>query len=117
MRGGSFAIMRCMEAPSTPALSLRGITKRYDDGTLALASLDLEVPAGSFFGLLGPNGSGKTTLISAFCNLLRLTEGEVVVFGHPGGSMEARGVFGIAEQEPNLDRFLTVGDTLTCHGG
>ena len=44
-----------------PALELRGLTKRYDDGTLALESLDLEIPAGSFFGLLGPNGAGKTT--------------------------------------------------------
>ena len=60
-----------------PALELRGLTKRYDDGTLALDALDLEVPAGSFFGLLGPNGAGKTTLISAVCNLMRLTGGEI----------------------------------------
>ena len=67
--------------PSEPALELRGLTKRYDDGTLALDALDLEVPAGSFFGLLGPNGAGKTTLISAVCNLIRITEGEALVFG------------------------------------
>ena len=101
----------------TPALQLRQLTKRYDDGTLALDALDLEVPAGSFFGLLGPNGAGKTTLISAVCNLLRLTDGEIAVFGHPGGSMEARRLIGIAEQEPNLDRFLTVFETLVYHGG
>src|SRR5918996_934785 len=79
-----------MEASPTPALALRGLTKRYDDGTLALDALDLEVPGGSFFGLLGPNGAGKTTLINAVCNLIRLTDGEIDVFGHPGGSMEAR---------------------------
>jgi ABC-2 type transport system ATP-binding protein len=106
-----------MEASPTPALALRGLTKRYDDGTLALDSLDLEVPAGSFFGLLGPNGAGKTTLISAVCNLIRLTDGEISVFGNPGGSMEARRLIGIAEQEPNLDRFLTVRETLVYHGG
>src|SRR5919108_5348286 len=104
-------------AAPTPALQLRGLTKRYDDGTLALDALDLEVPAGSFFGLLGPNGAGKTTLISAVCNLIRLTEGEISVFGEPGGSMEARRLIGIAEQEPNLDRFLTVFETLVYHGG
>ena len=49
--------------------SLRGLTKRYTDGTLALEDFDLEIPAGAFFGLLGPNGAGKTTLISAVCNL------------------------------------------------
>ena len=106
-----------MEASSTPALRLRGLTKRYDDGTLALDALDLEVPSGSFFGLLGPNGAGKTTLINAVCNLIRLTDGEISVFGHPGGSMEARRLIGVAEQEPNLDRFLTVRETLVYHGG
>lgn len=42
-----------------PALSIRGLTKRYADGTIALEDLDLEIPDGSFFGLLGPNGAGK----------------------------------------------------------
>jgi ABC-2 type transport system ATP-binding protein len=100
-----------------PALSLRGLTKRYDDGTLALDSLDLEVPAGSFFGLLGPNGAGKTTLISAVCNLIRPTEGELRVFGHASDCLEARRLIGVSEQEPNLDRFLSVRETLVYHGG
>jgi len=99
------------------ALELRGLTKRYDDGTLALDSLDLEVPRGSFFGLLGPNGAGKTTLISAVCNLIRISAGEVRVFGHDARSLEARRLVGIAEQEPNLDRFLSVRETLLYHGG
>ena len=47
-----------------PALSLRGLTKIYDDGFTALEDFDLDVPAGAFFGLLGPNGAGKTTLIT-----------------------------------------------------
>ncbi len=102
---------------SAPALQLRGLTKRYDDGTLALEDFDLEVPAGAFFGLLGPNGAGKTTLISAVCNLIRVTAGEVLVFGEPANSLRARGWIGIAEQELNLDRFLTVRETLVYHGG
>jgi ABC-2 type transport system ATP-binding protein len=101
----------------TPALQLRGLTKRYDDGTLALEDFDLEIPAGAFFGLLGPNGAGKTTLISAVCNLLRITEGEVLVFGEPHDTLEARSWVGLAEQDINLDRFLTVKETLAYHGG
>jgi ABC-2 type transport system ATP-binding protein len=101
----------------TPALELRGLTKRYDDGTLALEEFDLKIPAGAFFGLLGPNGAGKTTLISAVCNLLRITEGDVLVFGEPHDSLEARSWVGLAEQDINLDRFLTVRETLTYHGG
>ena len=102
---------------ATPALELRGLTKRYDDGLLALDAVDLVVPAGEFFGLLGPNGAGKTTLISAVCNLIRTTEGEALVFGHPHHSNEARARIGLAEQDINLDRFLDVEETLVYHGG
>jgi ABC-2 type transport system ATP-binding protein len=100
-----------------PALSIRGLTKRYDDGTLALEDFDLEIPAGSFFGLLGPNGAGKTTAISAVCNLIRVTSGEILVFGEPAKTLKARGWIGLAEQDINLDRFLTVRETLVYHGG
>jgi ABC-2 type transport system ATP-binding protein len=100
-----------------PALELRGLTKRYDDGTLAVENFDLTVPAGAFFGLLGPNGAGKTTLISAICNLIRVTSGEVLVFGEPAHTLEARQAVGLAEQDINLDRFLTVRETLAYHGG
>jgi ABC-2 type transport system ATP-binding protein len=100
-----------------PALELRGLTKRYDDGTVALERFDLTVPAGSFFGLLGPNGAGKTTLISAVCNLIRITGGDVLVFGEPAHTLTARSWVGLSEQDVNLDRFLTVRETLVYHGG
>ena len=100
-----------------PALSIRGLAKSYDDGTLALRELDLDVPSGEFFGLLGPNGAGKTTLINAVCNLIRISAGEIEVFGRPAASLEARRLVGLAEQDPNLDRFLTVREALLYHGG
>ena len=117
-----------MYKETVPALQLRGLTKRYDDtragwrrqgtgGTLAVENLDLEVHDGAFFGLLGPNGAGKTTAISAICNLIRVTAGEVLVFGEPITSLRARSWIGLAEQEVNLDRFLTVRETLVYHGG
>ncbi len=102
---------------SLPALELRGLTKRYDDGFLALEEFDLDVPAGAFFGLLGPNGAGKTTLISAVCNLIRVTGGDVRIFGHEHKTPEARALIGLAEQDVNLDRFLDVEETLVYHGG
>jgi ABC-2 type transport system ATP-binding protein len=100
-----------------PALELRALTKRYDDGLLALDSVDLVVPEGEFFGLLGPNGAGKTTLISAVCNLIRVSAGEAYVFGHRHDSLGARRLIGLAEQDVNLDRFLDVEETLLYHGG
>jgi ABC-2 type transport system ATP-binding protein len=102
---------------TAPALELRTLTKRYDDGTLAVEDFDLEIPAGSFFGLLGPNGAGKTTVISAVCNLIRISSGEALVFGEPASSLHARSWIGLAEQDINLDRFLTVRETLVYHGG
>jgi ABC-2 type transport system ATP-binding protein len=100
-----------------PALELRGLTKRYDNGFLALENFDLTIPDGAFFGLLGPNGAGKTTLISAVCNLIRVTGGEIFVFGQPAAGLDARKSIGLAEQDINLDRFLTVEETLLYHGG
>ena len=107
--------MNRVERP--PALQLKGLTKRYDDGPLALDGFDLEIPDGAFFGLLGPNGAGKTTLISAVCNLIRITGGEIAIFGEPHDSLTARRWVGLAEQDVNLDRFLTVEETLLYHGG
>src|SRR3954470_11596218 len=101
----------------TPALDLTALTKRYDNGFLALDAFDLEVSDGAFFGLLGPNGAGKTTLISAVCNLIRTTSGDIRVFGAPHDSMAARKMIGLAEQDVNLDRFLDVEETLLYHGG
>src|SRR5436309_1196496 len=102
---------------SPPALELLGLTKHYDDGTVALEQFDLTVPDGAFFGLLGPNGAGKTTLISAVCNLIRVTSGALRIFGEPADSLIARRWVGLAEQDINLDRFLTVEETLVYHGG
>ena len=99
------------------ALELQALTKRYDDGLLALDAVDLTVGDGEFFGLLGPNGAGKTTLISTVCNLVRPTAGQARVFGHPHDSLPARRLVGLAEQDVNLDRFLTVEETLVYHGG
>ena len=101
----------------TPALQTEALTKHYDDGTVALQDFDLTGPDGAFFGLLGPNGAGKTTLISAVCNLIRVTSGDVRVFGEPADSLAARAWVGLAEQDINLDRFLTVEETLVYHGG
>ena len=101
----------------TPALELRGLSKRYEDGLLALDAVDLTIGDGEFFGLLGPNGAGKTTLISIICNLVLPTAGEARVFGHPHEALAARRLVGLAEQDVNLDRFLDVEETLLYHGG
>ncbi len=100
-----------------PALRVSGLRKTYGDGFVALDDLDLNIPAGSLFGLLGPNGAGKTTLIGSVCNLVTPTSGSIEVFGHATGTREARACVGLAEQDINVDRFLTIRQVLVYHGG
>ena len=82
-----------------------------------MQDFDLDIEDGSFFGLLGPNGAGKTTIISAVCNLIRVSAGEIEIFGEPHDAPAARRMVGLAEQDVNLDRFLDVEETLLYHGG
>ena len=102
-----------------PALRIQNLRKTYSNGFLALDGVSLEVGAGKFFGLLGPNGAGKTTLINSVVSLVRPDSGSVEVFGRDAYSefREARRIIGVSPQEVNLDRFLTVEETLIFHAG
>ena len=100
-----------------PALAVRGLRKTYPGGLTALDDLELTIPDGSFFGLLGPNGAGKTTLIGSVCNLVLPSAGTIEVFGKAADSREARTMVGLAEQDINVDRFLTVRQVLVYHAG
>jgi ABC-2 type transport system ATP-binding protein len=99
------------------ALSIKGLRKTYRGGFTAVSDLDLELPEGAFFGLLGPNGAGKTTLIGSVCNIVKPTAGELTIFGHDYRTREARHLIGLAEQEINVDRFLSVRQLLIYHAG
>ncbi|MFC1725533.1 ABC transporter ATP-binding protein [candidate division KSB1 bacterium] len=55
------------------------LTKRYEDGNLALDHLNLEVKEGEIFCLLGANGAGKTTAINLFLNFIDPTDGTALI--------------------------------------
>ena len=101
------------------ALTIKNLKKKYPTGTQALKGINLEVPQGEFLGLLGPNGAGKSTLIHCIMGLVVPTGGSAAVFGHDvvNDYQMARLSAGLAPQEPNLDWFLTVEETLDFHGG
>lgn len=63
------------------AIELQGLSKRYP-AVLALDKLDLVVPRGSIYGLLGRNGAGKTTALSILSTLRRPTAGSARINGH-----------------------------------
>ena len=102
-----------------PALRVEGLKKTYSNGLVALDGVSLEVGAGRFFGLLGPNGAGKTTLINSIVSLARPDSGDVTVFGKDAFReyKEARRMIGVSPQEINLDKFLTVEESLIYHAG
>jgi multiple sugar transport system ATP-binding protein len=54
-----------------------GVTKVFDDGTVAVNSLDLRVDDGSLIVFVGPSGCGKTTALRLVAGLERLTDGEI----------------------------------------
>ncbi len=99
------------------AVRAQGLTKRYGD-VLAVDGLDLELPAGQFFGLLGPNGSGKTTTIHMLSTLVRPSAGTALVAGHnvARDPVAVRGAIGLVFQESALDRTLTVAQNLRFAG-
>ena len=64
----------------TPAIEVRQLSKHFGQAT-ALAPLDLVVPRGAIFALVGHNGAGKTTLIKLLLNILRPTSGSAAILG------------------------------------
>ena len=64
-----------------PMLEAVNLSKRYEDGTLALDCISFDVHAGEIYAMLGGNGAGKTTAINLFLNFIEPTEGEARVDG------------------------------------
>ncbi|MFP7762040.1 ABC transporter ATP-binding protein [Marisediminicola sp. LYQ134] len=108
---------RAAGADGETALSIRGLHKRFGD-KVAVDGIDLDVPAGSFYGLVGPNGAGKTTTLSMATGLLRPDAGEITIHGtdvwhHP---LEAKKLVGVLSDNVRLFDRLT-GEQLVTYSG
>lgn len=64
-----------------PRIESIDLTKRYEDGTLALDKVSFKVNPGSVYAMLGGNGAGKTTTINLFLNFIEPTSGEALIDG------------------------------------
>lgn len=64
-----------------PLLEAVGLTKRYEDGALAVNNVSFSVRPGEIYAMLGGNGAGKTTTINLFLNFLEPTSGEARIAG------------------------------------
>jgi len=96
------------------ALRCTGLTKRFD-GKAAVDNLNLEVPAGEVFGLLGPNGSGKTTTIRMALGIYARDAGEVETLGS-ADPLEVRDRLGYLPEDRGLYPKMKVAEQLTFLG-
>jgi lipooligosaccharide transport system ATP-binding protein len=96
------------------AVSARALVKRYG-GITAVDGIDFDVETGECFGFLGPNGAGKTTTMKMIYGLASVEQGELLVLGLDVRlkRREVKARIGVAPQDPNLDRELTVRENLT----
>jgi NitT/TauT family transport system ATP-binding protein len=92
--------------PDNTVVSLRGVTKVYDNGVAALGPVDLDVARGEFVSLLGPSGCGKSTALRLIAGLSAATSGTVKV---AGGKPSA---IGFVFQEPTLMPWTTIGQNV-----
>jgi multiple sugar transport system ATP-binding protein len=61
------------------AIAIKGVTKRYRDGTIAVRDFDLEIADGELMILVGPSGCGKTTLLRMIAGLEDITAGQILI--------------------------------------
>lgn len=105
-------------APDRPAaLEVRGLWKRFGE-KIAVRGVDLQVPAGSFYGLVGPNGAGKTTTLSMATGLLRPDFGQVLVQGHDlwADPVRGKGLLGVLPDGVKLFDRLSGAQLITYAG-
>lgn len=104
-----------MNATHEPlAIEARALTKRFGE-LRAVDGLDLEVPPGTVFSLLGPNGSGKTTTVRMLATLLAPDAGSARVNGYDIRTQAAdvRATISLTGQFAALDPNLTARENLT----
>jgi ABC-2 type transport system ATP-binding protein len=93
---------------TTPAIEIAGLKKSYGDNVV-LKDVDLNVPAGSIYALLGSNGAGKTTVIKILSTLLRADGGSASITGHDVGHEPGR----VRESISLTGQFAAVDEILT----
>ncbi len=96
---------------SGAAIAVRGLAKRFGRA-VALADLDLDVPAGGSLAVLGPNGAGKSTLLRLMAGLARPTAGSLAIGGARADRREARARVGYLGHATLLYPALTARENL-----
>lgn len=107
------------QAPSQTgaAVEIRGLAKLFDD-KVAVDRINLTIPSGSFYGLVGRNGAGKTTTISMVTGMLQPTEGTALIRGIDmwADPLKAKAHLGVLPDGVHLFDKLT-GEQLITYSG
>ena len=98
----------------TSTLTIRGVTKRFDEFT-AVNNLSLRVRPGRIFGLIGPNGAGKTTTIRMIVNITAPDEGTIELFGQQM-TAELQDRIGYLPEERGLYKKMKIVEQLRFFG-
>jgi ABC-2 type transport system ATP-binding protein len=100
-------------------LSVKGLSKVYENGGQALIDITLDVKEGQFLALLGKNGAGKTTFVEILSSLTQKTSGEVLIRGKDleKDNNSVKSLVGIVPQEFNLAIFENTMQTLITQAG
>src|SRR6185436_11963659 len=105
---------RIDQTPSHALIRLEAVTKSFE--RLVLRGVDLHVPEGCLYGLIGPGGAGKSVIVKLVAGLVMPDGGAVTVAGKEVGAMsppelrEHRRRIGMVFQNNALFDFMTVGD-------
>ena len=104
---------------STNQITIKDLSKIYDNGFEALKKINLNIKKGEIIALLGPNGAGKTTLISIICGIVTPSSGKVTVedFDIIDDYRETRSRIGLVPQELTLELFETVFNNVSYSRG
>ncbi len=89
-------------AGAAPLVALRGVSKRFGNGTLAVRDVDLDLAAGEFVSLLGPSGCGKSTLLRMIAGLGAPSAGTIAWPGRDEGAAGRGFDLGFVFQDPTL---------------
>jgi hypothetical protein len=79
-------------------VEVKNLTKKYNEKSIALDDVSLDIKEGEILGILGPNGSGKTTLINSILGLIKYQKGDIKLFGKSLDN-EIKSKIGIVPQE------------------
>jgi ABC-2 type transport system ATP-binding protein len=106
-----------MNTSTTPAISVKGLRKSFGK-QLVLDGIDLEVPEGTVFALLGANGSGKTTTINILTTLIQADGGTARVAGFDvqEEGAKVREQISVTGQFAAVDHVLTARENLVLMG-